>query len=146
MMLICIRRYTLCGIFFFIRRRPPSSTRTYTLFPYTTLFRSQHGDRVGLLLRGRRHRRQEREPGEAEHPGEEKEGDQAPYHSIFLSAASSVWRAVKSPSAIDKSGSASKSAQPPGPSEAVRAGPGVTSDQFQPLNATSATLTPRPDS
>src|SRR3546814_2768828 len=23
-------------------RRPPRSTRTYTLFPYTTLFRSQH--------------------------------------------------------------------------------------------------------
>src|SRR3546814_1361477 len=27
-------------------RRPPRSTRTDTLFPYTTLFRSQH-DRVG---------------------------------------------------------------------------------------------------
>src|SRR3546814_17340066 len=25
---------------FLIRPRPPSSTRTYTLFPYTTLFRS----------------------------------------------------------------------------------------------------------
>src|SRR3546814_19230327 len=24
-------------------RRPPRSTRTYTLFPYTTLFRSYHG-------------------------------------------------------------------------------------------------------
>src|SRR3546814_6057688 len=24
-------------------RRPPRSTRTYTLFPYTTLFRSHHG-------------------------------------------------------------------------------------------------------
>src|SRR3546814_17640117 len=24
-------------------RRPPRSTRTYTLFPYTTLFRSLHG-------------------------------------------------------------------------------------------------------
>src|SRR3546814_1993175 len=29
--------------FFFLRiRRPPRSTRTYTLFPYTTLFRSHH--------------------------------------------------------------------------------------------------------
>src|SRR3546814_2955184 len=29
-------------IFFFLMiRRPPRSTRTYTLFPYTTLFRSQ---------------------------------------------------------------------------------------------------------
>src|SRR3546814_13803208 len=27
-------------IFFLMRRRPPRSTRTYTLFPYTTLFRS----------------------------------------------------------------------------------------------------------
>src|SRR3546814_9732864 len=25
-------------------RRPPRSTRTDTLFPYTTLFRSEHGD------------------------------------------------------------------------------------------------------
>src|SRR3546814_16746867 len=25
-----------------MRRRPPRSTRTYTLFPYTTLFRSRH--------------------------------------------------------------------------------------------------------
>src|SRR3546814_8509379 len=32
-------------------RRPPRSTRTYTLFPYTTLFRSQR------LPRGRRSRR-----------------------------------------------------------------------------------------
>src|SRR3546814_17327698 len=27
--------------FFLIIRRPPRSTRTYTLFPYTTLFRSE---------------------------------------------------------------------------------------------------------
>src|SRR3546814_12090758 len=32
---------TICVFFFFlIRRRPPRSTRTDTLFPYTTLFRS----------------------------------------------------------------------------------------------------------
>src|SRR3546814_19391345 len=32
----------LC-VFFFLRiRRPPRSTRTDTLFPYTTLFRSHH--------------------------------------------------------------------------------------------------------
>src|SRR3546814_1827064 len=29
-------------------RRPPRSTRTDTLFPYTTLFRSQHNHRQGL--------------------------------------------------------------------------------------------------
>src|SRR3546814_20797885 len=28
-------------------RRPPRSTRTDTLFPYTTLFRSRHHDRLG---------------------------------------------------------------------------------------------------
>src|SRR3546814_17452255 len=32
--------------FFLIIRRPPRSTRTDTLFPYTTLFRSQHNDAV----------------------------------------------------------------------------------------------------
>src|SRR3546814_1915927 len=31
-------------------RRPPRSTRTYTLFPYTTLFRSVHSGRVQRLL------------------------------------------------------------------------------------------------
>src|SRR3546814_10349410 len=29
-----------------MRRRPPRSTRTDTLFPYTTLFRSQTGQRI----------------------------------------------------------------------------------------------------
>src|SRR3546814_4174764 len=31
-----------CVFFFFMIRRPPRSTRTDTLFPYTTLFRSRH--------------------------------------------------------------------------------------------------------
>src|SRR3546814_17431707 len=36
----------LCFFFFFLRmRRPPRSTRTDTLFPYTTLFRSGRGER-----------------------------------------------------------------------------------------------------
>src|SRR3546814_16615718 len=33
-------------IFFLMRRRPPRSTRTDTLFPYTTLFRSAQHRRV----------------------------------------------------------------------------------------------------
>src|SRR3546814_13461014 len=34
-------------------RRPPRSTRTDTLFPYTTLFRSVvEGDRVSLIVQG----------------------------------------------------------------------------------------------
>src|SRR3546814_1930465 len=31
----------VCLLFFLMRRRPPRSTRTDTLFPYTTLFRSK---------------------------------------------------------------------------------------------------------
>src|SRR3546814_12646883 len=39
-----------------MRRRPPRSTRTDTLFPYTTLFRSGQGrhDRLGVILGLRR--------------------------------------------------------------------------------------------
>src|SRR3546814_14727088 len=32
-------------------RRPPRSTRTDTLFPYTTLFRSEHADRARIAAR-----------------------------------------------------------------------------------------------
>src|SRR3546814_2810844 len=32
-------------------RRPPRSTRTDTLFPYTTLFRSAYGEAVGLVTK-----------------------------------------------------------------------------------------------
>src|SRR3546814_4828622 len=39
--------------FFLLIRRPPRSTRTDTLFPYTTLFRSTHGVEVGDLVDGR---------------------------------------------------------------------------------------------
>src|SRR3546814_19356146 len=34
-------------LFFLMIRRPPRSTRTDTLFPYTTLFRSQVGVQLG---------------------------------------------------------------------------------------------------
>src|SRR3546814_10050742 len=40
-------------VFFLMIRRPPRSTRTDTLFPYTTLFRSHEPS----LLQGRQHRR-----------------------------------------------------------------------------------------
>src|SRR3546814_14026525 len=33
----------LCVFFFLMTRQPPRSTRTDTLFPYTTLFRSDRG-------------------------------------------------------------------------------------------------------
>src|SRR3546814_16148338 len=43
---LCMSRFVLCVLslqlvfFFLMIRRPPRSTRTDTLFPYTTLFRS----------------------------------------------------------------------------------------------------------
>src|SRR3546814_11335732 len=37
--------------FFLMIRRPPRSTRTYTLFPYTTLFRSVKFESLSLPLR-----------------------------------------------------------------------------------------------
>src|SRR3546814_19554703 len=46
----------LCSLllFFLLIRLPPRSTRTYTLFPYTTLFRSKGGGREegGAKARG----------------------------------------------------------------------------------------------
>src|SRR3546814_11144388 len=44
--------------FFLMIRRPPRSTRTDTLFPYTTLFRAQlevEHDRIGFARLRRRH-------------------------------------------------------------------------------------------
>src|SRR3546814_6646920 len=38
------------SIFFLMIRRPPRSTRTDTLFPYTTLFRSRYTD--GMVAKG----------------------------------------------------------------------------------------------
>src|SRR3546814_7328733 len=38
-----------------MRRRPPGSTRTDTLFPYTTLFRSQQGQHFILSRRQTEH-------------------------------------------------------------------------------------------
>src|SRR3546814_19235009 len=44
----------MCFVFFLMIRRPPRSTRTDTLFPYTTLFRSVDDDM--------RYRRAKQEP------------------------------------------------------------------------------------
>src|SRR3546814_10254316 len=44
-------------------RRPPRSTRTDTLFPYTTLFRSVVGERDGLLLGLEAEQRRDRAEG-----------------------------------------------------------------------------------
>src|SRR3546814_20599000 len=39
-MSVCVYGYVFVLFFFLMIRRPPRSTRTDTLFPYTTLFRS----------------------------------------------------------------------------------------------------------
>src|SRR3546814_599245 len=39
-LLYALALYIYLSIFYLMRRRPPRSTRTDTLFPYTTLFRS----------------------------------------------------------------------------------------------------------
>src|SRR6059058_6352070 len=53
--LLTLTRFIFFLFFFFLMiRRPPISTRRYTLFPYTTLFRSRgegHGDFAGRTLR-----------------------------------------------------------------------------------------------
>src|SRR3546814_10755179 len=47
-----------------MKRRPPRSTRTDTLFPYTTLFRSEHVEaiHVDLPVQGEQRARQGRGP------------------------------------------------------------------------------------
>src|SRR3546814_11776946 len=42
--LSCCSPIVCVTLFFLMRRRPPRSTRTYTLFPDTTLFRSAFGN------------------------------------------------------------------------------------------------------
>src|SRR3546814_15361032 len=48
---VCLLCIGVCFDVFFILmiRRPPRSTRTDTLFPYTTLFRSDNGDRMDVI-------------------------------------------------------------------------------------------------
>src|SRR3546814_3800804 len=56
-------------------RRPPRSTRTYTLFPYTTLFRSHDGRQHQGEHAGQRHRNEER-AGEVERGHDRQPGNQ----------------------------------------------------------------------
>src|SRR3546814_19778294 len=56
-------------VFFFLMiRRPPRSTRTDTLFPYTTLFRSGHWPSGGRAARRRNGRDPWRRPGRGSNP------------------------------------------------------------------------------
>src|SRR3546814_3661032 len=51
-MVVCVvlHRYVLVfvSLFFLMRRRPPRSTRTDTLVPYTTLFRSRQPEQAAI--------------------------------------------------------------------------------------------------
>src|SRR3546814_13655151 len=55
-LLCCLCRwyYHFFAFFFLMIRRPPRSTRTDTLFPYTTLFRSPDAELPGLSATGLR--------------------------------------------------------------------------------------------
>src|SRR3546814_5535467 len=55
--------FTCCTKFFFLMiRRPPRSTRTDTLFPYTTLFRSERdGQEIAIFEARRRTQRRGRQ-------------------------------------------------------------------------------------
>src|SRR3546814_19671763 len=65
MIVISIGHFLYFLFFFFLMiRRPPRSTRTDTLFPYTTLFRSSGIATQGRLFRGLSGRRR-RLPGKA---------------------------------------------------------------------------------
>src|SRR3546814_12339936 len=60
----CVLSMRLALIFFLMIRRPPRSTRTDTLFPYTTLFRSQPTTRLRWLRLRNIHRRPQSEARE----------------------------------------------------------------------------------
>src|SRR3546814_18350338 len=51
--------FILCSFFFLMIRRPPRSTRTDTLFPYTTLFRSLQDAGDHRVEKGIEHRQPE---------------------------------------------------------------------------------------
>src|SRR3546814_18241000 len=76
--------FHLFFFFFLMIRRPPRSTRTDTLFPYTTLFRSPRRRRLRHAPRriprdrvqeGQRHRSQERQAGPAAPQGGCRKGE-----------------------------------------------------------------------
>src|SRR3546814_3392324 len=63
-----------CCVFFLMIRRPPRSTRTDTLFPYTTLFRSDREHR-GKRLPGAGESREDEPHDRDRHGGAERIGD-----------------------------------------------------------------------
>src|SRR3546814_17561131 len=74
--------------FFLMKRRPPRSTRTDTLFPYTTLFRSRDGldaDAEARHRRARRHR-----AGERNHARRRQESAPRQHHCVTATTATDL--------------------------------------------------------
>src|SRR3546814_20631075 len=74
--------------FFLMLRRPPRSTRTDTLFPYTTLFRSAGGDRTRVppprrAAGVRQHRRRRRQRVRAALPRQRSEEHTSELQSLM---------------------------------------------------------------
>src|SRR3546814_20559737 len=73
---MCVLIWLVCLYFFFLMiRRPPRSTRTDTLFPYTTLFRSPDDavPAVRVRLRGA--------PAQMKNPGQRRPGSCPAYRT-----------------------------------------------------------------
>src|SRR3546814_14176082 len=72
-LVMCYVSFCLFFCFFLMIRRPPRSTRTDTLFPYTTLFRSQpsprHRRRRGGVRPAADHLPADRAPARGSVPG-----------------------------------------------------------------------------
>src|SRR3546814_5496798 len=66
-LLLCVSM-SVCIVFFLMLRRPPRSTRTDTLFPYTTLFRSWHPSGSPCPGQGSRESRRSRSAGSSGRP------------------------------------------------------------------------------
>src|SRR3546814_14750473 len=79
MLVMCIKKNRdalICSdhnsyVFFLMIRRPPRSTRTDTLFPYTTLFRSRTPQRCSTRWIQRHHRAAQRVYGGGDQRSEE---------------------------------------------------------------------------
>src|SRR3546814_15210653 len=106
---MCVRRLFLCpmvsmmcmrSLFFLMIRRPPRSTRTDTLFPYTTLFRS-HG-LLGIFeheMHRRDHRKHREHSGlqgqnTAKHLSESSRGERSEEHTSELQSLMRISYAV----------------------------------------------------
>src|SRR3546814_9379234 len=88
---MCIRLLDFCLFFFLMIRRPPRSTRTDTLFPYTTLFRSAHAKRAQKCLAEQREGEQQRR---CDSDGPQRHGPRSEEHTSELQSLMRISYAV----------------------------------------------------